>query len=175
MNIRLITHQDCEKFHQLIEENRIFFRPYFPKTIEQITDLSSAQNFINERINVNLLRQGYYFIIEIENQLIGVVTLKEIDWQESICELAYFIDKSQEGKGIISKTIKEVILYCISELNLEKIYARVNPFNIASKKVLEKNGFTKEKILLNNFKNEKGVLEDVEYYEKHILSKFKID
>ncbi len=168
MNIRLITHQDCEKFYQLIEENRIFFRPYFPKTIEQITDLSSAQNFINERINVNLLRQGYYFIIEIENQLIGVVTLKEIDWQESICELAYFIDKSQEGKGIISKSIKEVILYCSNKVKLGKIYARVSPSNVGSKKVLEKNGFTKEKILLNNFKNANGAMEDVEYYEKQI-------
>jgi ribosomal-protein-alanine N-acetyltransferase len=55
-----------------------------------------------------------------------------------------------QGKGIISEAIKEVVKYGFEEMKLHSIEAIIDPANISSEKVLQKNGFVKEAHLREN-------------------------
>jgi RimJ/RimL family protein N-acetyltransferase len=80
------------------------------------------------------------------------------------CELAYFIDKEFEGKGIISKAVGKVIGFCFGELMMNKITICTSKINIASQRIALKYGFQEEGILREEFRSGEGVLEDIIYF-----------
>jgi ribosomal-protein-serine acetyltransferase len=95
---------------------------------------------------------------------IGMLFIKSLDWRIPKAELAYYIDKEYEGKGIISKALNNVIEFAFSVLKLNKLYLRVAPDNKGSRKVAEKNSFKIEGTLRNDFKTYEGALIDLLYY-----------
>lgn len=83
---------------------------------------------------------------------IGFVGLK-ID--NNIAEISYIFDSDYVGNGYCSEVVKTLIDIAFNRLNLEKLYAYSKEENIASIKVLTKNGF------VNKDSNNKGFI----YYE----------
>ena len=90
--------------------------------------------------------------------------LKNFDWRVPKCEFAYFIDKSYEGKGIISKVTKVLIDHCFKVLKMSKVWIETGEDNIGSKTIALKNGFKLEGLLRNNFRDAEGNLLNLEYY-----------
>jgi RimJ/RimL family protein N-acetyltransferase len=80
------------------------------------------------------------------------------------CELAYFIDKNFEGKGIISKAVADTVAFCFNDLQMNKVYICTSKINAASQRIATKLGFQKEGILREEFKNGKAILEDIVYF-----------
>ena len=164
MTIRKIEITDTENFFNLIETNRSHLLTYFPITLNLTSDLSSTSKFIEDKITKSLEKETFYFVVEMDKKLIGAVNIKEIDWTIPKCEIAYFVGKDYQGKGVTKKSVKWLTEFCFAELRMEKIYAKVNPENYGSKYVLEKNGFVKEGTLRNDYRNGNNVLVDSEYY-----------
>lgn len=73
------------------------------------------------------------------------------------------MSKEYWRKGYATEAVRLVLEYCFKWLNLRKVYARVYEYNIASQRVLEKDGFK----LVGRLKNipEEGFA-DVLFYEK---------
>ena len=74
----------------------------------------------------------------IDDIRIGFVGLK-ID--NNIAEISYIFDSDYVGNGYCSEVVKTLIDIAFNKLNLEKLYAYSKEENIASIKVLTKNGF----------------------------------
>lgn len=86
---------------------------------------------------------------------IGTIKLGAINFFHKTASLSYLIGaKEYWGKGIASCAISEMINIGFSGLQLEKINAGVYANNIASVRVLEKNGFELEGIRKSQFKFE---------------------
>lgn len=98
------------------------------------------------------------------NQLQGIIDLIRID--DDTFSLAYFLSPSLQGEGIVSTSIKWVTEYLFSESKVTNIIAPVVSRNITSIRVLEKNGFTFYKKMLECV-NFDGVDDDVFHYIKH--------
>lgn len=58
--------------------------------------------------------------------------------------LGYSVDENENGKGIATEAIKEIIDFSFQEIKLHRLEANVIPSNTASVRVLEKLNFTKE-------------------------------
>lgn len=89
-------------------------------------------------------------IIETEEHgSIGSVGLTEIDWMNKTglfySKLA--TSKNIRGKGYGTKATNALIKFAFEELNLHCIYSIIIDYNIASQRVKEKCGFTKDGIL----------------------------
>lgn len=111
-------------------------------------------------------------IREKENlKLIGAIGL-HIDLGNNKAEVGYWLGKSFWNKGYVSEALQEVIKFGFEDLNLNKIYASHFLHNPASGKVLEKNGFTFEAVLLQEIlKNEKYL--DIRRYS-YLKQNYKI-
>ncbi len=72
---------------------------------------------------------------------IGFIGLKIIDDK---AEISYIFDSDYTGKGYCSEVVKELVNIAFNKLNLNKLYAYSNEDNVASIKVLTKNGFIKK-------------------------------
>lgn len=94
---------------------------------------------------------------------IGIFRQENIHFRTA--ELGYYIAEELWGKGIATQAVKEACEYVFENSDIIRIYAEPFAFNIASQRVLEKNGFCFEGILKNNaFKNGKVV--DMKMYSK---------
>lgn len=155
-----------EAFHQLIENNKAHIEKTFPVTLASCIDLEHTIDFINKSKRNQKKKEGYYFYIKnVETQnLMGYLCIKNINHTILKCELAYFIDKEFQNKGIISKAIVEIIHFCFTDLAMNKIFICTSKTNISSQRIALKQGFKQEGILREEFKNGNQVLEDIVYF-----------
>lgn len=58
--------------------------------------------------------------------------------------IGYVLSEDYWGKGLMSEAVKEVIRYLFEEVKLDIISCYHYPFNIRSKRVIEKSGFKYE-------------------------------
>jgi RimJ/RimL family protein N-acetyltransferase len=88
------------------------------------------------------------FAITVNNEAIGSIGLNIGEDIERIsAEVGYWLGEDYWGKDIVSSALKCIVEYGFNELNLERIFAVPLEQNIASRRVLEKNGFILEGIL----------------------------
>ncbi len=69
-------------------------------------------------------------------------------------EIGYDLHQNYWRQGYMYEALKEILQYGFQEMKLHRIEADVDPHNVASQKLLEKIGFTKE-----------GCLRDVGYWK----------
>ena len=171
--IELISKKYFVEFNKLIKENKKFIKNYFPKTIESNLNLSQTKKFIDAKIDDAKNKKGYFFIIIYEKKVIGSVGIRNIEWEIPKCELGYFIDENNQGKGIMTEVIKKVLKVCFIELEMEKVYVRTNKYNLGSIKAIENNGFVKEGTLMSDYRDSNNILLDSEFFsilrEEYIL------
>lgn len=79
-----------------------------------------------------------------ENKIIGTICLWNIKKENYRAEVGYELHPDFWRQGIIHEALRAVIEYGFNSLKLHSIEAVVNPDNIASISLLEKNHFVKE-------------------------------
>ena len=152
--------------YDIIERNRKELNSYFAGTTSKTNTLEDTLAYslkIEERIEKN---EYFPFLLIniINNQLVGLVDVKNIDWSIPKAELGYFIDKDSGGKGITSKAVGVVIDYLIEKYQFQKLLCRVGSENIGSIKIAIKNGFQLEGTIRRDYKTTSGKLVDLNYY-----------
>lgn len=93
----------------------------------------------------------FQWLIEVESKFVGHVRLRILSRREGIAEIGFNMGEDAQGKGLCTKAVREVIGRAFGEGGLRKIVATSACDNIASWKVLEKNGFVREGLLRSHF------------------------
>lgn len=78
-----------------------------------------------------------------ENKIIGEIWIYLIEYNR-MAKLAYRISEDYKGHGYSTEAVKSLIKFCFEKTELQRIWTDVDVRNIASVKVLEKCGFTRE-------------------------------
>lgn len=154
------------EFFQLIEDNKSHIQKTFPITLSGCATLEKTEAFLETNKRKEREEDGYYFYIRNQEtqKLIGYVCIKNVNKSIMKCELAYFIDKDFEGKGVTSKAVADTLAFCFNELMMNKVYICTSKINAASQKIATKHGFQQEGILREEFKNGQEILEDIVYF-----------
>ncbi len=120
-------------------------RPLLQNEAEAIEHIA----MINEKIENN---EGINWAITLKGnpKLIGIIGHFRIQPQNYRSEIGYMISPEYHGKGIVTEAIHEVVRYGFEKMKLHSIEAIIDPRNLASERVLQKNGFTKEAHILEN-------------------------
>lgn len=93
-----------------------------------------------------------FLIMKDEETLLGIISLNDVSLSPSLmsCFVGYYVGEDVQGQGIATKALKVICDFGFNELHLHRIEAGVMPSNIASQRVLEKNGFVKEGLARQN-------------------------
>ncbi|MUH35026.1 N-acetyltransferase [Zobellia amurskyensis] len=142
---------------------------YFPKTLAKNLTPTLSQIFVEQKVREFEKNEEFLFVLkDNENRtVIGLVYIKELDWNKKQAELAYCIGYDYEGKGITSRAVDALSKYAIGDLRLETLQIIVHKTNIGSVRIAEKCGYTWQKTLPEGHTppNEKPL--DMELYELH--------
>ena len=127
--------------------------PYTETDADQFIQMVSESSTLTE------------FAIDINGEAIGAagIILKE-DVYTGNGEIGYWLGQKYWGKGIGTHVVGALIQIAFDELNLYRVYAEVFENNIASTRVLEKNGLVKEATLKN------AIIKDGKHQNLNIFS-----
>ena len=78
------------------------------------------------------------------DQVVGGLNLRMCEFQTA--EVSYFLRASARGRGLATRAVRLVTRWAFDELGIERIELRVHPENVASLRVAERAGFTREGI-----------------------------
>ena len=162
-----IQEKDAWRLCDFVVVNSERLKNYFPKTLSENLTPTLASLFVDKKIKQFTLKEEYLFTIK-ENTsrtIIGLVYVKELQKRERQGELAYCIGYQFEGKGLMTKTINEMIKWSFDKAQLNCLQIIVHPTNMASLKVAEKNGFEYKGVLKNEHKMADGTIADMLLYE----------
>jgi ribosomal-protein-alanine N-acetyltransferase len=123
---------------------------YIPRPLaKNKEDALEHINMIEEKI-VNNTGINWGITIKGNPKIIGIIGHYKVSPENHRTEIGYISFPEVNGKGYMSEAIKAVVDYGFEQLNLHSIEAIIDPDNIGSERVLQKNGFVKEAHILEN-------------------------
>lgn len=164
-----IHEKDAWSLCDLATVNEDRFLLYFPKTTEQNMTPDLSKHFAKKKRQEFDAKEEFLFTVKPREsrKVIGLVYIKELDWEKKQGELAYCIDYNYEGKGISSAVVSELTDYAFSSLGLETLQIIVHKTNLASVKLAEKCKFIRIKTLPEEYTPRSGKPMDMELYERY--------
>lgn len=97
------------------------------------------------------------------SKLIGSIDFVQYDRKNFSAEIGYVLNRKYWNKGIMTEVLKEIIKFGFDEMDLTRIETRLDSMNVASERVMQKNGLKYEGTLRKKeFLKNKFI--DVKYY-----------
>ncbi len=142
LQLRQLDVDDVNEVLQLRSDKEVMKyipRPLLNNKEEAIEHIQMINSKIESREAIN-----WAITLKNENKLIGIIGLYRIKWEHYRAEIGYMLLPQHQNKGIITEAIQAVVEYGFKDMNLHSIEAILDPKNIPSAKVLEKNNFILE-------------------------------
>lgn len=117
--------------------------------MEQVTELAVADKMVEQFRNSFLASRSirWAMIRKEDNRFMGTIGLNNLSKGMKRAEVGFEIHPDFWRTGMTSEALKAVLQYSFMELNLHRMGAVTFLDNVASIKLLEKNGFVQEGIL----------------------------
>lgn len=146
LRLEMLNIEHAEPIFNLVNSNRLHLREWLPwviqlETLEQFKEiiLTSQQGFSN---NSDLA-----FVIVYEGKIAGRVGVYDIDNQNKIGSIGYWIGEKFQKKGIVTKSCKSIINYCFEILDLNRLEIKCALKNYNSQAVAQRLNFKREGVL----------------------------
>ena len=123
---------------------------------------NSIRNWVASYTNPNYYKWAIC-LKENPEQVIGDISIVEMNENDSSCEIGYVLGKAYWGLGMMTEALKAVLDFCFTQAGFQKVRARYASLNSASGRVMEKAGMTYLKTITNAVER-KGYLADLIYY-----------
>lgn len=95
-------------------------------------------------------KDGIFRLITVDGKVVGNISVEQkTDVFRKDAEIGYLLSTQYWSKGIATEAVRQICAIAFSELDIIRITGLVYEPNTASKRVLEKNGFTLEGIMKN--------------------------
>ena len=164
-----------------LETARLILRPLRPEDAPAVARLAGRREIADTTISIPhpyseaqarewiakqtapadpMTHVAFAITIKACGELIGTMSLRDIDHEHCQAELGFWIAVEWWGKNIATEAAQPVIRFGFEELKLNRIYAHHMVRNPASGRVLEKAGMKQEGLLRQRVRKW-GVYEDV--------------
>lgn len=134
---------DWQKVHEYDSDLEVVsYLPFGPNTEQDSKDyveLKIAEQKDEPRGGYDLA-----LVIKGDNRLIGACGIYVRNWQNKEAEVNYIINHHFWGKGYATEAARCLVAFGFKELGMHRIYARCDPHNRASSRVLKKIGMKRE-------------------------------
>ncbi len=113
-------------------------------------------------------KNGIFRAVAVDGEIVGSISVEpKSDIYIKDTEIGYMLLSEYHGKGIMTEATRQICELAFAELDIERITGNVCSPNIASQKVLLKNGFELEGIM------KKAVYKNGNIADLHIYGKCK--
>lgn len=137
--IRPIVLADAEEIAALYRANREFLAPFEPTRPDDFFTAEGQRRRLEEAAAGG---EGWRFAILDGDEIAGRINLTDvIRGPLQRATVGYFVDRRCNGRGLATAAVADVVEFAFGEAGLHRLAAGTLPDNLASQRVLEKNGF----------------------------------
>ncbi len=146
ISLELLREDHAQELFELTDSNREYLRKWLP-WLDFTNSVSDTTKFIESTIEQFENRQGPQFALKYNGVLCGVNGFHKIDTLHKSGAIGYWLSKPYNGKGIITKSAKELLKIGFDEYSLHKIEIHCAEGNTKSRAIAERLGFIHEATL----------------------------
>jgi RimJ/RimL family protein N-acetyltransferase len=147
--LRKITEEDADQIFFLRSDGEVL--QYLDR--DPITSIDDALQWIR-MIDAGVRSNEYIawaLSLKNEKELVGTISFWNIKREHYRSEIGYALHPLQQGKGLMQEAMAIVLDYGFKTMNLHSVEANVNPQNVSSIKLLERNNFVREAYHRENY------------------------
>jgi ribosomal-protein-serine acetyltransferase len=165
VDIREYKIEDAQKLFELIDKNRKhLYRFIWVDSIQSVIDV---EDFIKRSINLKQYGTGYEYGIYADEELVGNVSLYNVNKSHGRAGIGYWVSQDYEGQGIVHRAVDLLIENAFMNLGLHKLTISCAVNNEHSAQLAKKLGFVEEGLLREDFKV------GGEYVDSHVFGFLK--
>ena len=142
---RLVTRDDAPELAEALRLNRDFMTPWEPVRDDAYFTVDGQDAVIQEA----LARHGRgdalpHVIVDVAGRIVGRITLNGIVRGPFLsCSVGYWVGAADNGRGLATAALAEIKTIAFEHLGLHRIQGETLLHNVASQRVLERNGFVR--------------------------------
>ena len=155
-----ITH--AFQVFQAIDQNREYLSPWLPFVQDTHTQ-EDTEAFIQSVTNKSNNDQDEGYVIWYDGYFAGLIGFKDTDRVNLRTEIGYWLIKEMSGKGIITRSVKELLSFAFSQMNMNRVQIKCAVGNCKSSAIPNRLGFKYEGTEREGEKHQSGYV-DLEVY-----------
>jgi ribosomal-protein-serine acetyltransferase len=161
-SLRTFTPDMAAALFTLTQKNHAQLLPWLA-WVPYVKTVSDSQKYIEDSLIE--MDKGVSLALGIwhQDQLVGCLDFHEISAEHHRALVGYWLDRDQQGHGLMTRSVKTLMTYGFATLGFNRIEIRCAPDNHKSRAIPEKLGFTQEGILRQMEKVGEKYLDDVVY------------
>lgn len=139
--------RDFQEWADVRDASRAYLTPWEPTWAVDETSRTAYRNRLRRYVEDARDDKAYaLFLFRSEDDaLVGGLTLSSVRRGVAhMASLGYWAGQMYAGKGYVTAGVRAIVNYAFDDLELHRVEAACQPNNIASRRVLEKNGFIHE-------------------------------
>jgi len=150
--LRLLQARDAQQLFHLIHTNRAYLRQWLPWVDNTLT-IEDSRAFIDDSLAQYKRGESVVAAIWCENKIVGCIGLNNIHTLHQRAEIGYWLARSHQERGIITRACRQMINYAFDELKLYRIEILVAEKNYRSRSVAERLNFEEEGVLRGYYRH----------------------
>jgi ribosomal-protein-serine acetyltransferase len=147
-SLRLLCSSDATELFAITDHNRDYLRRWLP-WLDATKEVTDTEKFIELALHQYAAGQSLTAVILYDRAIAGVVGYNQIDRQQSIGHIGYWLGEDYQGRGLMTASCQALIDHGCQVLKLDRVSIACATGNLPSKAIPHRLGFAYEKIIPN--------------------------
>ena len=157
LDLHLVGKADAAELFSVVDSNRDYLRKWLP-WLDATNSINDETAFISNSLEEYEKREGVFYTIQLNGNIIGTISLNWIDWGNKGAGVGYWLSEDQTGNGYVTKSCIRLMEHCFDDLNLHRFVLEAAVENIPSCEIADRIGMRLE-----------GVCKDREWLYDHYV------
>ncbi|HKI91318.1 MAG TPA: GNAT family protein [Gaiellaceae bacterium] len=141
--IRPLVPADAEELAAVLMANRHVFEPIMADRSPDYYTAAYQRERLERYANPSPENEAWLFAILEGDAIVGTLNMGDVIRSAlQRANIGYWIDESHYGRGLATGAVAAAVEFAFGEAGLHRLAAATLPDNVASQRVLEKNGFS---------------------------------
>lgn len=146
ISLKTLEPLDDEALFHETDRSRSHLQEWLP-WLNGVQTVADSRKFIEYSIQLLDERKAMVFGIFFDGQLVGTISFNQLDWQNRIGHVGYWLSQSFTGQGIMTKAVRRLVSFAFDDLGLNRIEIRCALGNAKSRSIPQRLGFSEEGIV----------------------------
>ena len=147
ITLRMYKRSDAEEMVRAAQESLADLLPWMPWASSRYT-LADAEEWVRVTREGHATRTMFDFAVaDAQGRYCGAVGLNQINKENRIANLGYWIRTSASGRGIAPEAVKQLVTWGFANTTLNRLEIVIALGNVRSQRVAEKAGAVRDAVL----------------------------
>lgn len=139
IQLRDFVEEDKDQLFEIIDRNRGHLRNWL-FWVDLTTTPEDSLNFIKTAVESNDERASLVLGMWRGSELVGAVSLVNINFELKLAELGYWVAEHEQGKGYVTSACKSLITYAFENFEIDNVRIKCVAANESSHAVIKRLG-----------------------------------